>query len=88
LDVIAVGKIASMLARAVENTPTLMPVAAAAGATRFARDPSEYANHATSPGAVTAAARSAQAGTALASVGTGGVASQGTSVANAGTTLA
>ncbi len=92
LDVIAVGKIASMLAKAVENTPALMPVPAPAGASRFARDPAEYANHAARPATAAAvaavAAHPAKAGTTLASVGTGGTANQGTSVANAGTTLA
>jgi len=43
LDVLAVGKIDSMPAQAVENTPTLMLVAAAAGTARFVRDPAEYA---------------------------------------------
>lgn len=86
LDVVAVPKIASMLAKAAENTPALLPIAAPAGAARFARDPSEYA----APAARTTAAadRSASAGTALASTGTGGAASQGTSIANDGTAVA
>ena len=83
LDVVAVGKIDSMLAKAVENIPALMPVAVAAGTARFARDPSEYA--AAGP---SAAGRSAGAGTTLASRGTGGAASAGTGVANAGTAIA
>jgi len=41
-DVISVTKIASMLAKATENTPAPLPAAAAAGAARFARDPAEY----------------------------------------------
>ncbi|MDQ0277356.1 hypothetical protein QO003_001659 [Arthrobacter silviterrae] len=85
LDVIAVGKIDSMLAKAVENIPALMPVAVAAGTARFARDPSEYATAAAGPAA---AGRSAGAGTTLASRGTGGAASAGTGLANAGTGLA
>jgi transposase len=86
LDVVAVPKIASMLAKAAENTPALLPIAAPAGAARFARDPSEYA----APAARTTAAagRSASAGTTLASTGTGGAASQGTSIANVGTAVA
>jgi transposase len=76
LDVIAVGKIASMLAKAVENIPALLPVAVPVGASRFARDPSEYAAPATRSAA---AGHSAGAGTALASTGTGGpAASPGT----------
>jgi hypothetical protein len=85
LDVIAVGKIDSMLAKAVENIPALMPAAVAAGTARFARDPSEYATAAAGPAA---AGRSAGAGTTLASRGTGGAASAGTALANAGTALA
>jgi hypothetical protein len=43
LDVVAVGKIASMLERATENTPTPAPRAASGIASaRFARDPAEY----------------------------------------------
>ncbi|MDQ0277416.1 hypothetical protein QO003_001719 [Arthrobacter silviterrae] len=83
LDVVAVGKIASMLAKAIENIPALMPVAVAAGTARFTRDPSEYA--AAGP---SAAGRSAGTGTTLASAGTGGAASAGTGVANAGTAIA
>jgi transposase len=41
-DVISVTKIASMLAKATENTPAPLPAAAAAGTARFARDPAEY----------------------------------------------
>jgi hypothetical protein len=41
LDVLNVTKIASMLAKATENTPP-PPVPAAAPAARFARDPAEY----------------------------------------------
>ena len=40
LDVIAVGKIDAMLAKALENTIPAMPLVASDG--RFARDPSEY----------------------------------------------
>jgi hypothetical protein len=42
LDVISVTKIASMLEKAAENTPTPLPRPVAAGATRFARDPAEF----------------------------------------------
>jgi len=61
VDVIAVGKIASMLAKATEHTVPVLPVAAPAGAARFARDPSEYAGHRTIP---------ANHGTAIANPGT------------------
>lgn len=43
VDVIAVGRIASMLAKATENTTPALPAVAPAGTPRFARDPSEYA---------------------------------------------
>lgn len=46
-DVLAVGKIASMLAQATENLPTILPAAGPAGRSRFARDPSEYARKGT-----------------------------------------
>jgi transposase len=95
LDVVAVPKIASMLAKAAENTPALLPLAAPAGAARFARDPSEYANHATRPAAALSSSHgtgianqktgAAGQGTTLASTGTGGAASQGTSLASVGT---
>ena len=92
LDVIAVGKIASMLVKAVENTPALMPVAVAAGASRFARDPSEYAAATARPAAAGrfagAGTSIATTGTTLASAGTGGTASSGTGLANAGTSIA
>lgn len=43
LDVVSVTKIASMLERATENTPTPAPRAAhATTPARFARDPSEF----------------------------------------------
>ncbi|MHA7290435.1 IS21 family transposase [Arthrobacter sp. MDT3-24] len=91
LDVVAVPKIASMLAKAAENTPALLPRTAPAGAARFARDPAEYANYATRPALARSSSQGAgiaNQGTALASTGTGGTASQGTGVANAGTSLA
>jgi transposase len=43
LDVISVGKIASMLEKATENTPLPPPRPATAAAARFARDPAEFA---------------------------------------------
>ena len=43
LDVVSVTKIASMLAKATENDPTVLPAAAGAPGGRFARDPGEYA---------------------------------------------
>jgi transposase len=43
LDVVSVGKIASMLAKATENTPPTLPAAAGQSTGRFARDPAEYA---------------------------------------------
>jgi hypothetical protein len=42
LDVVSVTKIASMLEKAAENTPTPLPPPVAAGAARFARDPAEF----------------------------------------------
>lgn len=42
LDVLSVSKIASMLEKAAENTPTPLPPPVAAGAARFARDPAEF----------------------------------------------
>ena len=78
VDVIAVGKIASMLAKATEHTAAVLPVAAPVGASRFARDPSEYASHGTGP-AIT--------GTIPASNGTT-AASGGTAAARGGTTPA
>lgn len=42
LDVVSVTKIASMLEKAAENTPTPLPQPVAAGAARFARDPAEF----------------------------------------------
>ncbi|WP_246868497.1 IS21 family transposase [Saccharopolyspora sp. ASAGF58] len=44
VDVVSVSKIASMLEKAIETTPTLSPRQAAGGPTRFARDPSEFSN--------------------------------------------
>ncbi|WP_210412426.1 hypothetical protein [Pseudarthrobacter sp. NIBRBAC000502772] len=87
-DVVAVPKIASMLAMAAENTPALLPRTAPAGAARFARDPAEYANHVTRPALARSSSQGANQGTALASTGTGGTASQGTDVANAGNAVA
>ena len=43
LDVISVTKIASMLARATENTTPQLPTGTTTTAARFARDPAEYA---------------------------------------------
>jgi len=43
LDVISVTKIASMLARATENTTPQLPTGTTTSAARFARDPAEYA---------------------------------------------
>ena len=43
LDVVAVNKIASMLERATENTVPALPQAVGHTATRFSRDPSEFA---------------------------------------------
>jgi hypothetical protein len=45
VDVISVTKIASMLEKATENTPTPPARTAAAGTSRFTRDPGEYAAH-------------------------------------------
>lgn len=84
VDVIAVAKIASMLAKATENTAPVLPVPAPAGAARFARDPSEYATGAlattgtTVPasertGLATAGTTPARKGTAAARSGTGPV---------------
>lgn len=42
LDVVSVTKIASMLEKAAENTPTPLPAPTATSATRFARDPAEF----------------------------------------------
>jgi len=47
LDVISVGKIASMLAKALEKTTPALPAAAGHPAGRFARDPSEYRSRST-----------------------------------------
>jgi transposase len=44
LDVVSVSKIASMLEKATETTPSLTPRRAAGGPTRFARDPSEFSS--------------------------------------------
>lgn len=68
VDVIAVGKIASMLAKATENTAAVLPVAAPAGAARFARDPSEYTGNVT--GRATKGTGTASGGTTAASHGT------------------
>ena len=45
LDVISVTKIASMLARATENTTPQLPTGTTTGTARFARDPAEYATN-------------------------------------------
>jgi hypothetical protein len=63
VDIIAVTKIASMLAKATEKTAPVLPVPAPAGAARFARDPSEYATGTTAV---------ATAGTTMARKGTMG----------------
>jgi transposase len=42
LDVVAVSKIAAMLAKATENQPPVLPAAAGPPGGRFARDPAEY----------------------------------------------
>jgi hypothetical protein len=44
VDVVSVSKIASMLEKAIETTPTLSPRQAAGGPTRFARDPTEFSS--------------------------------------------
>lgn len=44
VDVVSVSKIASMLEKAIETTPSLTPRQAASGPTRFARDPSEFSS--------------------------------------------
>jgi hypothetical protein len=77
VDVVAVGKIASMLAKATENTIPALPLPAPAGTTRFARDPSEYATSAV-----------ATARTATVSSDRTSAASEGTTIATAGTTTA
>lgn len=81
VDVIAVGKIASMLAKATENTAAVLPLPAPAGAARFARDPSEYA---TAAMATAGTGGSAGDGTTLANPGTS-MAIDGTSLAGHGT---
>ncbi|GLP83012.1 hypothetical protein TUM20984_44320 [Mycobacterium antarcticum] len=48
LDVVSVNKIASMLERATEATSPALPRAVGQAATRFSRDPSEFANTTTS----------------------------------------
>lgn len=62
LDVIAVGKIASMLERATEATTPLLPTGTTSATTRFARDAAEFATTRTIP---------ATGGTGAASGGTG-----------------
>lgn len=44
VDVVSVSKIAAMLERAIETTPTISPRQTAGGPTRFARDPSEFSS--------------------------------------------
>lgn len=90
-DVIAVAKIASMLAKATENTTAILP-ATAATATRFARNPTEYttratnrASHRTGPGS--GKTRTASDRTTTASRGTS-PASKRTTAAGKGTTTA
>ncbi len=78
VDVIAVGKISSMLAKATENTTPVLPLPSPAGAPRFARDPSEYATAGTTAAALGTAmagkgTTAARKGTAMAGDGTGPV---------------
>lgn len=88
VDVIAVGKIASMLAKATENTAPALPLPTPAGTARFARDPSEYATGAVASTGTRSPASDrislATAGTTLASMGTS-TASEGTIAAREGT---
>nr|QKY82448.1 IS21 family transposase [Arthrobacter sp. IN13] len=84
VDVVAVGKIASMLAKATENTAPVLPVPAPAGAARFARDPSEYATSAVA----TARTAAASEGTTIATAGAATAANGRTTAAAAGTTAA
>lgn len=49
LDVVAVGKIASMLERATETSTPALPAAGSAAPSRFSRDPSEFATDRTTP---------------------------------------
>jgi len=72
LDVVAVGKIASMLERATESATPLLPTGTSPATTRFARDKSEFA---TTP---------ATGGTTVATGGTS-TATDGTTVATGGT---
>lgn len=75
LDVIAVGKIASMLERATETTTPLLPTGTTAATTRFARDPAEFTTDRTTAAtggttAATGGAAAATGGTAAATDGT------------------
>lgn len=52
LDVVSVSKIAAMLAKATEREQPVLPAAAGAPGSRFARDPNEYAPHLSRDGSV------------------------------------
>jgi hypothetical protein len=52
LDVVAVSKIAAMLAKATEREQPVLPAATGTPGGRFARDPSEYSGRAPNPGSV------------------------------------
>ena len=69
LDVVSVTKIASMLARATENTAPALPAAVGPVTARFARDPGEYATSRTTPASPGTAP--ANEGTTAANGGTG-----------------
>lgn len=81
VDVIAVTRIASMLAKATENTTPVLPLPTPAGAARFARDLSEYATGAMAAAGTTGPASN---GTSLANAGTTR-ARKGTAAARKGT---
>lgn len=92
VDVVAVGKIASMLAKATENTAPVLPVPVPARAARFARDPSEYATSAVATARTTMVASdrttAASERTDLATAGTTAAANGRTTAAAAGTPAA
>lgn len=68
LDVVSVGKIASMLERATEATAPLLPAAGSAAPSRFTRDPAEFAT--TRTGVATSGTTSATDRTTPATSGT------------------
>lgn len=68
LDVVSVTKVASMLARATEDTVPLLPAATAPRTSRFARDPGEFASDRTTTASRGTAPASAR--TVLATEGT------------------